>query len=240
MKHLLLTLFALSLALCSHAQTDTLDHHSDSPSKFKIDVGTSAGITLYNNGNNHSPYYSNYGTTIQLPIMAHWQLSPNWQFSTGLRYDFTWNRLFYNVEPSGSWDDFSNMGLQFLQTPTTAKQNAYAYISHLGIPVEMKWYPFARHKYSLGLALDFFAGYAVSRSFNIENLSTPGIWEENTGFTVLRSSAIQPWKLEVGFSLTTGLIGLTHGIRLFANLLPTYQDPATGEKIYTSGITLFL
>ena len=88
--------------------------------------------------------------------------------------------------------------------------------------------------------LFFFAGYAVSRSFNIENLSTPGIWEENTGFTVLRTSTIQPWKLEVGFSLTTGLIGLTHGIRLFANLLPTYKDPATGEKIYTSGITLFL
>jgi len=41
-------------------------------------------------------------------------------------------------------------------------------------------------------------------------------------------------------TLSTSVIGLVHGVRLFANLLPTYVDPATGEKIYTSGITLFL
>lgn len=238
MKRIILSLVALLLAYGLHAQSDTLsttDHH-----KLTIDLGLSAGITLFNNGNDHSPYYSNYGSTVQLPLMAHWQLSPNWKFSTGLRYDYTWNRLYYNVEPSGSWDDPSNMGLQFLQTPTTAKQNAYAYISHLGIPVELKWYPFALHKNNIGVALDLFAGYAVTRYFVIDNLQTPSIQEENIGQTVLKSTAIQPWKVEVGLSLTTSLIGLTHGCRFFANLLPTYQDPTTGEKIYTSGITLFL
>jgi hypothetical protein len=240
MKRIAIILSVLCIALSGRAQTDTLTAPNCRHFEFKIDLGISAGITLYNSGNNHSPYYSNYGTTVQLPIMARWQFSPNWQFSTGLRYDFTWNRLYHNVEPSGSWDDYSNMGLQFLQTPTTVKQNAYAYISHLGIPVEMKWYPFARHKNSLALALDFFAGYAVSRYFNIENNPTPGIWEEIPDFTVLRSSAIQPWKLEVGFSITTDLIGLSHGVRLFTNLLPTYIDPLTNEKTHTFGITLFL
>lgn len=240
MKRIASILAVLSIALVGNAQTDTLVSDSCRRVEFKIDLGISAGITLYNNGNNHSPYYSNYGTTVQLPIMAHWQFSPNWKFSTGLRYDFTWDRLYYNVEPSGSWEDFSNMGLQFLQTPITSKQNAYAYISHLGIPVELKWYPFARHRNSLGVALDLFAGYVVTSYFVIDNLQTPGIWEENAGLTVLHTSAIQPWKLEVGLSLTTDIIGLSHGIRLFANLLPTYKDPLTNEKIYTSGITLFL
>ena len=127
-----------------------------------------------------------------------------------------------------------------MKQSTTSKQNAYAYISHLGIPVELKWHPFAHNRNSLGVALDLFAGYAVTRYFVIDNLHTPGIEDENTGRTVLKSAAIQPWKVEVGLSLSTSLLGLTHGVRFFANLLPTYQDPTTGEKIYTSGITLFL
>ena len=238
MKRIIFSLVALIVAYGLHAQSDTL-LNADRP-KSTIDFGISAGVSLYNNGNDHSPYYSNYGSTVQLPLMAHWAFAPKWQLSSGLRYDFTWNRLYYNVEPSGSWVDFSNMGLQFLQTPTTSKQNAYAYISHLGIPVELKWHPFAHNRNSLGVALDLFAGYAVTRYFVIDNLHTPGIEDENTGRTVLKSAAIQPWKVEVGLSLSTSLLGLTHGVRFFANLLPTYQDPATGEKIYTSGITLFL
>lgn len=238
MKRIILSLVALIVAYGLHAQSDTL-LNADRP-KFNIDFGISAGVSLFNNGNDHSPYYSNYGTVLQLPLMAHWQFAPKWQLSSGLRYDFTWNRLYYNIEPSGSWEDFSGMGLQFLQTPTTAKQNAYAYISHLGIPVELKWHPFAHNRNSLGVALDLFAGYAVTRYFVIDNLHTPGMEDENTGQTVLNTTAIQPWKVEVGLSLTTSLLGLTHGIRFSANLLPTYQDPATGEKIYTSGITLFL
>ena len=238
MKRIIFSLVALIVAYGLHAQSDTL-LNADRP-KSTIDLGISVGASLYNNGNDHSPYYSHHGFTVQLPLMAHWQFAPKWQLSSGLRYDFAWNRLYYNVEPSGSWDDFSNMGLQFLQTPTTSKQNAYAYISHLGIPVELKWYPFAHNRNSLGVALDLFAGYAVTRYFVIDNLHTPGMEDENTGQTVLKSAAIQPWKVEVGLSLSTSLLGLTHGVRFFANLLPTYQDPTTGEKIYTSGITLFL
>ena len=44
----------------------------------------------------------------------------------------------------------------------------------------------------------------------------------------------------MGLTLSTDVIGLTHGLRLFTNLLPTYKDPATGDKVYTSGITFFL
>ena len=80
----------------------------------------------------------------------------------------------------------------------------------------------------------------MTRYFHIDNIPTPGSGVNHPGLTVLHSSAIQPWKLEVGLTLSTDVIGLTHGLRLFTNLLPTYKDPATGEKFYTSGVTLFL
>lgn len=238
MKRVILSLVTIAFALSLRAQTDTLS--SESRPNFKIDLGLSVGATLYNNGNDHSPYYSHHGFTVQLPVMAHWQFAPKWQLSSGLRYDFTWSPLYYLVEPSGSWDDYPHQGLQFIQKPTTATQKAHSYINHLGIPIELKWNPISRNRNALGLAVDLFAGYAVAHYFVINNLHAPGTVEQGASNTVLQSTAIQPWKVEVGFSLTTSFIGLTHGIRFSANLLPTYQDPATGEKIYTSGITLFL
>jgi hypothetical protein len=169
-----------------------------------------------------------------------WDMSPHWQLGTGLRYDFTWNPLYYKVEFSGTWDDGDARGLQFMQTPTTTTQKAFTYISHLGIPLELKWYPMAQNKKALSLSLDLFAGYAVTRYIVISNNPSPSIHDKNASHDILHSTAIQPWKVEVGFTLSTDLIGLTHGVRLFTNLLPTYKDPTTGEKIYTSGITLFL
>ena len=245
MKRTIIILILLGTALCGHAQTDTLVSTVTQDSACRrvdmhIDLGLAAGATLFFGGDNHSPYYSKYGFSLQLPLMTHWRLSPHWQFSTGLRYDFNWNPLYYNVEPSGNWDNDQNMGLQFLQTPTTATQKAYAYISYLGIPFEFKWYPNAQYKNRLAIALDLYAGYAVTRYFHIDNIPTPGSGVNHPGLTVLHSSAIQPWKLEVGLTLSTDVIGLTHGLRLFTNLLPTYKDPATGEKFYTSGVTLFL
>ena len=238
MKRIILSLVALVLTYGLHAQSDTL-LNANRP-KSTIDLGISVGASLYNNGNDHSPYYSHHGFTVQLPLMAHWHFAPKWQLSSGLRYDFTWNPLYYRVEPSGSWDDYPHLGLQFIQKPNTATQKAYAYISHLGIPVELKWNPISRNSNALGLAVDLFAGYAVTRYFVINNLHAPGTGEEGASNTVLQSTAIQPWKVEVGLSLSTSLLGLTHGIRFSTNLLPSYQAPATGEKIYTSGITLFL
>lgn len=241
MKRIAIILILIGMALGSRAQS--LDTLPDTCQSRKADVsltlGISAGASLHF-GNTRSPYYSRYGFSLQLPLMVRWNMSPNWQLGTGLRYDFNWNPLYYSVEPSGNWDNDQNMGLQFLQTPTTATQKAYAYVSYLGIPVEFKWYPNAQYKNRLALALDLYAGYAVTRYFHIDNIPTPGSGVNHPGLTVLHSSAIQPWKLEVGLTLSTDVIGLTHGVRLFTNLLPTYKDPATGEKFYTSGVTLFL
>lgn len=246
MKRIAIILVTLCIASGICAQTDTIstfggdDTAGSSHIEANLVLGISAGATLYNNGNDMSPYYSKYGFTIQLPLLLQWQFHPKWQLSSGLRYDFTWNPLYYNVEVDRSGDDWSNLGLRFRQTPTTMTQKAYSYISHIGIPVELKWSPWPQNRNSLGIAVDLFAGYAVTRHFVVDDINTPGTYDSNSGTDVVHTDVIQPWKLEVGLSLTTSLIGLTHGIRFSANLLPTYIDPATGEKIYTSGISLFL
>lgn len=241
MKRIAIILILLGMSFSGQAQQS--DPLPDTSRSHKADVtltlGISAGASMHF-GNRRSPYYSKYGFSLQLPLLVQWNISPHWQLGTGLRYDFTWNPLYYNVQFSGTWDDGDARGLQFMQTPTTTTQKAYTYISHLGIPLELKWYPMAQNKRALSLSLDLFAGYAVTRYIVIDNMPTPGIHDDNARFDILHSSAIQPWKVEVGFTLSTDLIGLTHGVRLFTNLLPTYKDPATGEKIYTSGVTLFL
>ena len=53
-------------------------------------------------------------------------------------------------------------------------------------------------------------------------------------------SVMQPWKVEIGLTLTTDKLGLLHGLRFFTNCLPTFIDPFLDTPIYTTGITMFL
>ena len=81
--------------------------------------------------------------------------------------------------------------------------------------------------------------YAVTRYFSLTNTfinrnSAPGDEE------VIRGTSLMPWKLEVGLTLGTSRAGLIHGLRFFGNLLPTYKDAVTGEKIHTVGMSIYL
>lgn len=248
MKRIIIIIASICLAVGSLAQNDSLATGNSFRRGPTLNLGISAGATLYANGNDMSPYYSNHGFTLQIPCLLGWEFAPHWKLSTGLRYDFSWDPLYYAVEPVLSeWtfeEPYEEYGLQFRQTPTTGTQKAYAYRSHIGIPVEIKWYPWAEEKKRLGIALDLFAAYAVTQYFDIEDITFTtednGRLNRSTDGYHSSLNAMNPWKLEVGLSLTTGLIGLTHGIRFFTNLLPTYTDPTSGEKIYTSGMTFFL
>ena len=81
--------------------------------------------------------------------------------------------------------------------------------------------------------------YAVTRHITLTNtdISRNG---SSTDEDIVRGSSLQPWKLEVGVTLGTSRVGLIHGLRFFTNLLPTYKDVVTGEKIYISGMSIFL
>mgnify|MGYP002623173994 CR=1 FL=1 len=230
----IMTLFSVTT---TRAQTDTA--RCDAPGQLHIDLGVSLGATLYNNGNDHSPYYSEQGYTLQIPLMAHWKLNTKWQLSAGLRYDFTWMPLYHTVEPvDQTLDGISEHGLQLSQTPLAATQKAHAFNSFVGIPIELKWYPWSN---SLAFSVDFFAGYAVSQYFDIKNIihNADGTLS-NDGYDRDTFNAMNRWKMEVGFTFSTDRLGLIHGLRFFTNLLPTYKDPDTGSKIFMSGMSIFL
>ncbi len=247
MKRIVILLSVLCLTVGSHAQSDGTAVRdsiltSGVPNSFSIDLGVTVGATLYANGNDHSPYYSKHGFSVQIPLMAHWNVSPRWCLSSGLRYDFNWDPLYYAVEPVYSSDDIGRAveeGLQFNQTPTTATQKSYAFHSYIGIPLEVKWHPFPKYRNYFGIALDCYAAFAVKQFFDIDNIIPRSDGFSSDGYHS-DFNAMNPWKVEVGLSLTTGKLGLVHGLRLFTNLLPTYTDPTTGEKIYSTGMTIFL
>ena len=236
MKHIIIILTALCIALVSRAQTDTLATPNGYPAEFNIDLGLSAGTSLLSN-NMGSPYYSKYGFSLQIPLMAHWQLAPHWRLSAGLRYDFNWYPLFYNVEINAD-----RSGICFPTEPTTATRRGYAYGSYVGVPVELKWYPRANSRGSFGIALDVFTGYAVSSNITINEHQVEILDNVISGFMHGSNimSVMQPWKVEIGLTLTTDKLGLLHGLRFFTNCLPTFIDPATDTPVYISGITMFL
>ena len=249
MKRIIALTIALFLAAGLRAQTDndTMvafvgDGMAHQKPEFKMQLGLSVGQIVFNNGNDDSPYYSHHGQFLQIPLLASWKLSPNWKISTGLRYDFYNQPLYYTVEPvSTSLEGLSEHGLQFSQTAAAMTQKAYAFHSYVGIPVELKWYPWASQSNSLAFSVDFFAGFAVSQYFDITNIThkTDGSFSYD-GYNRDTFNAMNRWKMELGLTFSTNYIGLVHGLRFFVNLLPTYIDPDTGSKIYLSGFSFFL
>ena len=233
---ILTVILSLSQALCAQTSTDTTDMPKGEILQ-KVDLGIEAGFSFLNNS--HSPYSASRSYVLRLPLMAHLKLAERWNLNVGLRYDFQWDILRHNVTPA------EGGGIELLTTPTTGRQTATAFHSYLGIPLELGWLLTPSSRNGLRLSADIYAAYAVSEYLTIRTLDARNTYNgmrSSTYKEVVESDdpMFQPWKLEIGLKVSTDAIGLLHGIRFFTNLLPTYIDPATNQKIYTSGITLFL
>lgn len=200
-----------------------------SASRVHVEVGLQAGAQLLLVDDDQSPYHSALGLTVQVPVMLHYDLAPHWRLSTGLRYEWWWNPMRYAVDVT------TDGGLAFDATPRTGRSQAWAYRSTLSLPLQATWYPFSHNHDTLSLTAECFVAYNVGSNINIYHHSpTSGSTGGDHNYGLL------PWRLEVGLTLATDYIGLLHGVRLSANLLPTYKDPTTGDKVYTAGLTLFL
>ena len=167
MKHLSVIVALLVLATNVHAQADTsatgacADTTNDKA--FNLTLGLQACPTYFFTNNTRTPYESRCGFSLQIPLLVQWQISPHWGLASGLRYDFNWNPLYYNVEPA------ADQGLQFLSTPTTSTQYSHLFCSYLGIPLHVNWYPWPKYRNDLWLTFDIFAAYAVNSHFVIKN-----------------------------------------------------------------------
>lgn len=214
--------------------------------RIDLMLGLSAGVNLFTNDNQWSPYYSKYGLMMQVPLLLQYDVSPHWRLSTGARLDFTFNPLHYNVGghevDDGNGYTYAD-GLDFQET-FNGKQHYFTYFFHLGIPVQATWYPWPHEKRLLSVTGDLFAGYALgndiflNRSYADRNGGSTGI--DDVHQVSHHVESLLRWKLEVGVTLSTDVLGLIHGVRFFANMLPSYRDPVTGSDLYLAGMTVYL
>lgn len=219
--------------------------------RIDLMLGLSAGVNLFTNDNQWSPYYSKQGLVLQVPLLFRYQVSPHWRLSTGLQVNLNYNPLHYNVDYYSTTDENGNLGPvegldfgNYASTRTEGKQYAYTFFGYLGIPLQVTWNPWHEERRLLGVSADLFAGYAfvTNIGFNASyaerragNVSVSEIERVNH-----HAESLMPWKLELGVTLSTGVIGLLHGVRFFVNLLPSYREPVTGDGIYLHGMTLYL
>lgn len=237
MKRIFFLIAALGLVTAVNAQCgdDTTSSNGEAKLRTKLTMGVQGGATLFTTG--HTPYDSPYGLTLQLPLVACIPLSDSWSLVSGLRYDFEWAMLRYNVQPAAG-------GLDFMTTAATGRQTSVMHHGYLGIPLKVEWYPYRNNHRLLNLSFDIYGAYAVSRYLKIHTRDARHTYsgvQTDHGSEVVESTApmFQPWKLEVGLTVGTDMLGILHGVRFFTNILPTYRDPATGQGIYTSGMTFY-
>ena len=217
--------------------------------RISLNLGLSAGVTLFSHDNEFSPYYSRFGVVLQVPLMFSYRVSPHWQLSAGMRLDFNYNPLHYNV--NRHWITTANGidvvdGLEFGNYGGNAngKQHFYTYFGYFGIPLQASWYPWSRERQLLRVSADIFVGYAFVKNLGLNisyaDYAGDGIGINENEHTIHHEETMLPWKMELGIGFSTDILGLIHGVRFFVNLLPSYRDPLSGDGIYLHGMTFFL
>ena len=219
--------------------------------RISLDLGLSAGFTLFSTDNETSPYYSKQGLLLQVPILLRYQVSPHWRLATGLRFDINYNPLHYNVDQH--WVDDGNGyryvdGLDFGNYASgrdEGKQHAYTLFGYFGIPLQATWYPWPHERRLLGVTADLYAGYAFVSNLGLNASYADRSFGGSVGLNEVehvktQDDSLLPWKLELGVTLSTDVLGLLHGVRFFVNMLPSYRDPLSGEGLYLHGVTFFL
>lgn len=242
MKHFVVILLLLLLAPMMHAQTDTLPdtlsacgngEHRQRHLTLGVQAGTKFNLT------SNTPYDAPHSLLLQIPLVAEIPLPVDRLTAIGgLRYDFEWSFLRYSVAP------IEGGGIDFLTTPATGRQTATMFHSYMGLTGEVQWQVFKSNRRALRLSLDYYLAYDVSHYLTIRNRDARNTYHgvrTSVDKTVVGANdpMFQPWKLEVGFTLSTDLLGIIHGVRFFTNLLPTYINPASGEKIYNTGMMFY-
>lgn len=255
MRHTLTLMAALVVAFGLQAQSNTSTADTLGQAEqphVSLQIGLGGGATLYSNIYDDSPYYSRYGLFVQVPLMFGYEVSPRWELRAGLRYDFCFDPLYYPVKVNYAERDglAYSQGLDFESAPVNGKQSAYALRSYIGIPLQATWYPYPREKRLLQFQFDLFAGYAVGRTVMINHRSVSRTiagdqvnWSDTSPLgeeLTTDDNTLLRWRLELGATVSTDVLGLIHGVRFFGNLLPTYRDPLTGDGVYLFGMNFYL
>lgn len=255
MKRILIALALLATVTGGRAQNTDSTLAADTgwwaqQNRMQLNLGLQAGATLFSNMYDESPYTSKYGFTVQLPLMFSYRVSPHWRLSAGLRSDFSFDPLLYAVRVNPGENSSTN-GLDFESGTVSGstRKNAWVLRLYMGVPLEATWYPWPREPRLLSVSFDIFAGYSpmsvvniyeydMERTINGGTVTVGG--SEGIDGTDVNDPTLLPWKLEMGITVSTDVLGLLHGVRFFANFLPNYRDPLTGFGHNNIGMTLYL
>lgn len=211
-------------------KTEIVDGQPITKERYKIwsqDLAFNAGVGFrkYQNPVDFgSPFTNNGVLTVSFGLLTGFRFSDRWTLYTGLRYNANRYYMAHQVK-------LSENGLESIDGQTPIQQNQLC-SDYLGIPVEL-YFNFSELAKS-SLSLDVFFGrrlYGVLQTRSAENNYKNYDSEKATHL-------FNPWKLEVGLSINTGLIGFIHGLRVYTNLLPEYNKAVTTEKFRSIGVEI--
>lgn len=211
-------------------KTEIVDGQYVTKERYKIwnqDLAFNAGVGFrkYQNPVDFgSPFTNNGVLTVSWGLLTGFRFSDRWTLCTGLRYNVNRYYMAHQVK-------LSENGLESIDGQTPIQQNQL-YSDYLGIPVEL-YFNFSEQIKS-NLSLDVFFGHRLNGV-----LQTRSAEDNYKNYDSEKATHLfNPWKLEVGLSINTGLIGFIHGFRVYTNLLPEYNKAATTEKFRSIGFEI--
>ena len=156
-----------------------------------------------------NPYASFGVVSLSVPLVTGFNLSKNWTMQTGLQFDLNIRRMAHPVIQDGN-------GLMAVDNQLPARQNIVTN-TYLTIPVNFYW-KITKKGEALGFDVNF--GRRLGGSLFTRETATLGNSSSQESITNL----FNPWKIELGIGLSTNALGIIHGVRIFTNLLPEYNQ----------------
>ena len=171
----------------------------------------------------NSPYASDGTLTCNIPLITDFKLGEKWTLRTGLMLSLEYTKMYHQV----TLDDGI---LNIADGRTPLQKNAFLN-TYIGIPATIYFTP---HPEWGSQSVSFGADVRISRLIRSTFSNTPDIFQSQ----ILRpqTGIFNPWRIELGLSLTTNAIGIIHGVRLYTNLLPEYRIKDTGKSTHSFGL----
>jgi len=211
-------------------KTEIIDGQPVTRERYKVwdaslAVGVGIGFRKHQNPVDfNSPFTNNGILSFNLGLSTQFRFSDRWSLMTGLLYNFNCYYMAHQLK-------LNENGLESIDGQTPIQKNLLAN-GYLGVPVEL-FFHFAE-PWKSSLSIDVFFGrrlHGLLRTLGPDDNYKEWQLEKAT-------SLFNPWKLEVGLSINTNLIGFIHGFRVFTNLLPEYNKAVTTEKFRSIGVEI--
>ena len=174
-----------------------------------------------NDAYRQSPYFSNNGVGVRVPIIIHLPLNRKWDINAGVQYDFCVMNLWNQV----TTNDDGNLTM----TNTIPSKHNSILGHYIGIPLGISFQS-ATTRPSIGF--DITPAFLVSERFGTATVDYN--WKGQTE----KTSLLNPIKLEASLSWTMNIIGRYYGFRVFTNLLPQFRKSTDAPKTHTFGVEL--